>query len=91
MSHAAEATVEIRNALGLHIKACELIAKAALHFLSKIIVRCGDDIADARSVVSLTALGAESGTRVTVRAEGPDAEAAVKAVAALFESKFGEE
>lgn len=46
---------------------------------------------NARSIVALTMLGAGVGTRLTIRAEGPDAESAVKAIAALFEGKFGEE
>jgi phosphocarrier protein len=36
-------------------------------------------------------LGAGLGTKLTVKAEGADAEQALKAVEALFNDKFGEE
>jgi phosphotransferase system HPr (HPr) family protein len=87
----AEATVEVKNQQGLHVRVCELIAKAAHPFLSKVTLADEGGVADARSVISLSALGAGIGTRLILRAEGPDADAAVKAIAALFESKFGEE
>jgi len=36
-------------------------------------------------------LGAGSGTKLKLRAEGPDADEALKALQALFANKFGEE
>lgn len=87
----AEAVVEIRNASGLHIRVAGMISKTAISFRSKIsIIRAGD-VVSARSIVALTTLGAGVGTKLTIRAEGADADAAVRALAALFESKFGEE
>jgi phosphocarrier protein HPr len=87
----ASANVEVRNKLGLHIHPSDLVAKTALHFLSRVTIESGRDIADARSIVELTALGAVHGTQLTIRAEGPDAEAAVKALVELFERRFGED
>jgi phosphotransferase system HPr (HPr) family protein len=86
----AEATVTIANALGLHIHPAELIAKTAFSFLSKVTITRGKDVVSARSAVALTTLGAAMGERLTIRAEGRDAEAAVSALVALFESGFGE-
>jgi phosphocarrier protein HPr len=86
----AEATVAITNALGLHIHPAQMIAKTAFGFLSKITITRGKDVVSAREAVELTTLGAAMGERLTIRAEGPDAEAAVAALVALFESRFGE-
>ena len=68
-----------------------MVSKAAISFLSNITITRGTDVVNARSSVALTMLGAGIGTRLTIRAEGPDADDAVNAVAALFRGKFGEE
>ena len=87
----AEAAVEVKNALGIHIRPAGMIAKTAISFRSKIsIIRAGE-VVSARSIVALTTRGAGLGTRLTIRAEGADAEDAVQALAALFEGKFGED
>ncbi len=91
MSQVAEEAVEITNAQGLHVRPSAMVAKAAISFLSNITITRGTDVVNARSSVALTTLGAGIGTRLTIRAEGPDADAAVNAVAALFRGKFGEE
>jgi phosphotransferase system HPr (HPr) family protein len=90
MSQVAEEEIEVTNALGLHIKPSELVANTAIRFLANITIACGKDVANARSPVSLTTLGAGPGARLKIRAQGPDADAAVKAIAALFRTKFGE-
>jgi phosphocarrier protein len=87
----AEQAVEITNALGLHVRPGAMVAKTAISFLSNITITRGTDVVDARSSIALTALGAGIGSRLTIRAEGPDAGAAVKAIAALFNAKFGED
>jgi len=86
----AEGTVEIKNRYGLHTRTAPMVTKTAIRFLSNITIATGDYRTNARSVLGLTALGAASGTRLHVRAEGPDAKDALQAVQMLFESKFGE-
>jgi phosphocarrier protein HPr len=86
-----EAMVEIRNAVGLHIKVAGLISKTAISFRSKIAIIRGKDVVNARSILALTMLGAGLGARLTIRAEGPDADAVVKALAELFDRKFDED
>lgn len=87
----AEETVEIRNKLGLHLRAATLLVKTAGRFSSSITLTRGKESANARSVIGLMTLGAGVGTRLKVKAEGSDAADAVKAVKALFEDKFGED
>ena len=91
MSQVAEQVVEVTNAQGLHIRPAGDVVKTAISFVSDITISRGKDVVNARSIVALTTMGVGMGTRLTIRAEGPDAEAAVKALAALFDAKFGEE
>lgn len=87
----AEGTVEIRNKLGLHLRAATMLVRTAGKFSSTITLTRGRDSASARSVIALMTLGAGLGSKLTVKAEGTDAEQALKAVEALFMDKFGEE
>jgi len=86
-------TVMIQNRTGLHARpASEFVALAA-QFQSKITIRPvneEDDI-NAKSIMLLLALGLGQGDEVVLTAKGEDETAAVDALAALVESKFGEE
>jgi len=68
-----------------------MVAKTAIKYLSTITITRGNKQASARSASSLERLKARAGTQVKIRAEGPDAEDALKAVQALFDRKFGED
>ncbi len=87
----AEETVEITNRLGLHLRAATTLAQTAARFKSAITVTRGKDQANARSVTSLIMLGAGKGTRLRLRAEGDDAQAAITELTQLFKDGFGEE
>jgi phosphotransferase system HPr (HPr) family protein len=88
---AVEATVEIKNRLGLHLRAASTLAQTANRFKSQITIVRGKSQVSAKSVTGLMMLGAEKGVRVKIRAEGEDARDALKAVQDLFEERFGEE
>lgn len=81
----------IGNRLGLHARAAARLVEVAQQFQSEVTMEKNGRAADAKSVVCLLTLECPLGTRVTVRAQGEDAEPAVTAVAELIESKFGEE
>jgi phosphocarrier protein HPr len=87
----AEATVEIKNRLGLHLRAASTLAQAVAKFSSQVTIARGKNQVSARSVTSLMMLGAGHGAKLRVRAEGPDAKEALKAVQGLFEQGFGED
>jgi phosphocarrier protein len=87
----AEATVEVKNRLGLHLRAASTVAQAAGRFSSKITIARGKNQVSAKSVTGLMMLGAEKGVKVKIRAEGEDARDALRAVETLFEERFGEE
>ena len=87
----AEATVEIKNQLGLHLRAASTLAQAAAKFTARITIGRDKEQVSAKSVTSLMMLGAELGVKLKVRAEGEDAREAVKAIETLFDDRFGEE
>ncbi len=87
----AEITLEIKNRLGLHLRAASTLMQALKPFTSSVTLSWGNKQANARSVTSLIMLGAGIGTKLKVIAEGPDAEATLEAVKTLFEERFGED
>jgi phosphotransferase system HPr (HPr) family protein len=88
---AVEATLEIKNRLGLHLRAASVLAQTAKQFDSAITLRIGGHEANARSVTQLIMLGAAQGAKVKVAIEGADAAAAASAIRNLFDNGFGED
>ncbi len=90
----ASREIVVSNKLGLHARPAMQFVDVANGFSSDIMVRkFGEDPgeADGKSVMQMIILAATEGTRMRVDADGADADAAVNALAQLFESKFGEE
>ncbi len=87
----AETTMEIKNADGLHMRPAMQFVDLASRFDCEISVSNGQTTADGKSIMQMSMLAATCGTRLKVRAEGPDAEKAVEALRELVETKlFGE-
>ncbi len=82
--------VEITNRLGVHARAAAKLVHTANAFQAQVFVGTGEEEVNAKSILGLLTLAATKGTPLTVRAEGDDEEAAVRAVVALFEDRFGE-
>jgi phosphocarrier protein HPr len=91
MAEPLRAIVRIANKKGLHARASAKIVEAAARFQSQIRISNDGQTVDARSIMGLMMLAASEGTHIAVEAEGPDAEAALAAIVALAEAKFGEE
>ena len=90
MSEALAATVEVPNRLGLHARAAAKLVNLANRFRSQIEVSKGDQVADAKSIMGVLLLCGGRGAKITFRASGPDAEAALGALCALVDDGFGE-
>lgn len=86
-----EQQIKVINSLGIHARPASMIVQTAIKFKSQVSIIKEGTTADAKSIMNVLMLGAECGTTVTVRANGPDEQEAVKAVALLFEQKFKEE
>ena len=87
----ANKAVTVRNRQGLHFRPAELFMKLAKQYESKIgIIKDGERV-DGKSILDITMLGAEKGTRLIIEATGCDAESAVLALADLVERQLVEE
>lgn len=76
----------IKNSIGLHARPAALFVKQAAEFQSTIKVIKDNKEADAKSIISIMALGAVKGAEITIKAEGLDSEQAVEALIALLDS-----
>ena len=87
----AALTVEILNERGLHARASAKFVKLASEFDAEVTVSRDEQRVDARSIMGLMMLAAGPGCRIDIVAEGPDAKAAVEALAELIAGRFDEE
>ena len=86
----AERSVQIVNKHGLHARPAAEMVKAAARFKCDITI-CRDDLeVNGKSIMGVMMLAAEYGATITLRANGPDADDAVEALAGLVSSRFGE-
>ncbi|MFA6471497.1 MAG: HPr family phosphocarrier protein [Candidatus Latescibacterota bacterium] len=86
-----EKVVYIQNKLGLHARPAALLVQEATRFKSKIELEVDDTRVNGKSIMGVMMLAAAHGSKVTISAEGDDAEAAVDKVIALIDSRFDEE
>jgi phosphocarrier protein len=82
---------DIVNERGLHARASAKFVKCAEAFDADIAVSRDGQTVPGTSIMGLMMLTAAQGTSITVTATGPEAEVALKALAALVASKFDEE
>ena len=85
-----EKHVTVRNRAGIHARPAAQIVQLASKFISKItmIKEAERENINAKSVMGIITLGAGYNTTLLLRAEGPDEEKAVEAIAGLFERRF---
>jgi len=74
----------VPEGVGLHARPAALFVQQAAGFSSTIRLTCGERTADGKSILGVLQLGASAGSTVEIRAEGDDAEAAAKALAAFI-------
>ncbi len=85
-----ERPVQIQNKHGLHARPAAEMVKAASRFQSDVTITRDDMEVNGKSIMGVMMLAAECGATIVLRATGPDADAAVAALEALVDGKFGE-
>ncbi len=85
-----KATVTISNKLGLHARASAKLTKLAGGFRSDVHMSRNGRRVNAKSIMGVMMLAAGLGTEVEVETDGPDEQAALDALLALINDKFGE-
>ena len=85
------AALLISNTAGLHARPAAVLANLAKPYASAIWLQRGESRANAKSVTSIMALDVRYNDKVNLVAQGPDAEAALAALAPQILSGLGEE
>ena len=86
-----ETEVEIKNAEGLHMRPAMQFVDIANRFDSDITVSNAETSVDGKSIMQISMLAATCGSKLKIRAEGPDAQQAVNALSELVEQKHFDE
>ncbi|KUO71374.1 MAG: hypothetical protein APF77_00195 [Clostridia bacterium BRH_c25] len=82
--------VTILNETGLHARPAAVFVSTAAKFKSDLMIRKGEKQVNAKSILSVLSLGISKGMEITISAQGPDEEEAVRKLAELIRSKFNE-
>lgn len=74
---------------GLHMRAAARLVFLGMKFRSKVVLKCGEKVAELRSVLSVLALCAFMGTTLEVEVTGDDEQDAMRAIEAEFNEGKG--
>jgi phosphocarrier protein len=80
----------ISNKLGLHARASAKLTKLAGGFASDVHLSRNGRRVNAKSIMGVMMLAAGLGSEVEIETEGADEQAAMEAIVALIDDKFGE-
>ncbi len=86
----ASRDVTLVNEKGFHIRPAHLVMKVAAEYKSEVKIIKENHAVDGKSMMDMMTLFAPNGTTLTLQAHGPDAQAAVDALAQLVAEGFGE-
>ena len=85
-----QTTISISNKLGLHARASAKLTKLAGSFPCEVWMSRGERRVNAKSIMGVMMLAAGLGSTVVVETDGRDEQAAMDALLALINNKFGE-
>ena len=83
--------IPIINKRGLHARASAKFVQMVERFNAEVWVTKGGETVGGTSIMGLMMLSAAPGTTILVSAKGPEAQAALEAIAVLVAGKFNEE
>jgi phosphocarrier protein HPr len=86
-----EKEVTIINRLGLHARPAAMFVRIASRYRCEILVAKEDEEISGKSIMGLMMLAAGQGSKLRIRAEGPDAAEAVRDIEELIQSRFNED
>lgn len=85
-----KATLRINNRLGLHARASAKLSKLAGSFRADVSMTRSGRRVNAKSIMGVMMLAAGIGSEIEIETDGDDEAAAMTALSALIEGKFGE-
>lgn len=83
--------IEIINRKGLHARATAKFVQCVEGYDAAVTVSRNGETVGGTSIMGILTLGAGIGSTIVVTAEGPQARAALDAIAALVGNRFGED
>ncbi len=78
----------VKNETGLHSRPADLFVRTAKLYQSNVTVHKGEKSADAKNIIKVILLNVSQGTRISIRADGPDENEVLDDLKALVESDF---
>ena len=85
-----KSSITISNKLGLHARASAKLTKLAGSFKSDIHLSRNGRRVNAKSIMGVMMLAAGMGSEIEIEVDGPDEAAAMDALRALIDGRFGE-
>ena len=82
--------ITIKNPTGLHLRPAGILCKEAVRYLSSITFSYGDNIANAKSVLSVLGAGIKYGDEICLMCNGEDEVEALEGLVRLIEDGLGE-
>ena len=82
--------VAIKNPTGLHLRPAGILCKEAMQYKSLITFSFRDNMANAKSVLSVLGACVKCGDEIEIFCDGEAEEAALKALVAAIENGLGE-
>ena len=83
-----EKEMTLQNKEGLHARAAAIFVRCANGFSSDINLKAHGATVNGKSIIGIMSLGAYSGEKITIQADGPDEVEAVDSLAKLIEENF---
>lgn len=83
--------VVVTSASGLHARPAGILVSKAKEFEAHVEILKGEKTINAKSIMGILSLGTAKGDELTIQADGPDEDAAVSALAQLFETVLAHE
>jgi phosphocarrier protein HPr len=85
-----KSSILISNKLGLHARASAKLTKLAGNFTSDVHLSRNGRRVNAKSIMGVMMLAAGMGTEIEIEVDGADEAAAMEALRALIDARFGE-
>ena len=83
--------IEIINKLGMHARAAAKFVQLASRFECHIDIERNDKRVNGKSIMGVMMLAANKGSRITIHADGDDAELGIEQLELLINNRFDED
>jgi phosphocarrier protein HPr len=83
--------VQVKNKMGLHTRPATTIVKLLQNYKCAVHFKCRKETINAKSILNILILAAQKNSKITIIADGIDAEEATAKLIEAFENEFGEQ